>query len=155
MTELRPQRKNHSASHSHAEHEHLAHVIPLPALLGVFLALLVLTGVTVAATGVDLGRWNLPVAMAIATVKATLVALFFMHLLYDPPLYGMTLCVALLFVALFIAVTLIDTIEYQPDLEHQPHAGDSWRRHTPGHVAPGETGHAGGRFYVAQSLRLA
>lgn len=101
---------------SYGEHEPIARVIPVPVLLGVFLALLVLTGVTVAATWIDLGDWNLLVAMGIATVKAALVALFFMHLRYDNPFYGLILCTALFFVAVFIALTLLDTREYQPDI---------------------------------------
>ncbi len=84
------------------------HVVPLPVLLGVWAALIVLTGVTVAVTYVDLGPLNLWVAMLIATVKAGLVGLYFMHLRYDHPLYGIMLVCALFFVALFIGLTLID-----------------------------------------------
>jgi cytochrome c oxidase subunit 4 len=101
---------------SHDEHP-IAHVMPLPVLLGVFAALMVLTFLTVAATWVDLGWFNLPIAMAIATVKATLVALYFMHLRYDAPFNGLALLVALVFVALFILITLLDTFQYQPDVE--------------------------------------
>jgi cytochrome c oxidase subunit 4 len=42
--------------------------------------LLVLTGVTVWTGYMDLGSINLPLAMVIATTKATLVVLFFMHM---------------------------------------------------------------------------
>lgn len=86
----------------------VGHVVPLPVLLGVWAALIVLTGATVAVTYVDLGPLNLWVAMLIATVKAGLVALYFMHLRYDHPLYGVLLVSALFFVALFIGLTLID-----------------------------------------------
>ena len=41
--------------------------------------LIVLTFVTAWIAGVDLGRFNTPVALGIATLKATLVILFFMH----------------------------------------------------------------------------
>jgi cytochrome c oxidase subunit 4 len=46
----------------------------------VFAALLVLTGVTVAVSYVDLGPASIVVALAIAVSKALLVLLFFMHL---------------------------------------------------------------------------
>ncbi len=110
---------------SHDEHP-IAHVMPLPVLLGVFAALIALTFLTVAATWVDLGGFNLPIAMAIATVKATLVALYFMHLRYDAPFNGLALLAALLFVGLFIVVTLLDTIQYQPDVQqYRDRAGAS------------------------------
>jgi cytochrome c oxidase subunit 4 len=48
----------------------------------VWLALIVLTGVTAAVSFVNLGTWSAPVAMGIASVKVLLVALFFMHLRY-------------------------------------------------------------------------
>jgi len=48
--------------------------------VAVFVALLLLTVVTVLVSYVDLGLWNTVVALLIASVKASLVALFFMHL---------------------------------------------------------------------------
>jgi len=51
-----------------------------PAVWG---TLIVLTVLTVLVAGVDLGGWNVPMAIAIATVKAALVALFFMHLRFE------------------------------------------------------------------------
>jgi cytochrome c oxidase subunit 4 len=48
----------------------------------VWLALMVMTGLTAAVSFVDLGQWSAPVAMGIASTKVLLVALFFMHLRY-------------------------------------------------------------------------
>ena len=57
-----------------------AHSISVRTYTLVFIALMVLLGVTVAAGYVDLGHnYNLILAMAIATVKAALIVLFFMH----------------------------------------------------------------------------
>lgn len=92
------------------------HVVSLRILLAVFLCLVALTVVTVEATRIDLGPLNLWIAMAIATVKASLVALYFMHLRYDKPINAIVLITALLFVMLFVGLALTDTIEYQPDL---------------------------------------
>jgi cytochrome c oxidase subunit 4 len=59
----------------------LDHAHPgLRTYLAVFLALLVLTGVTVAAAFLDLGPVNTPVAMGVASLKAILVLYWFMHL---------------------------------------------------------------------------
>lgn len=95
----------------------LAHVIPPRVLLAVFAALIVLTAMTVAVTWVDLGPWNLAAAMAIATLKASLVALYFMHLRYDHPFNALIFIAALGCLALFIVLTLMDTIDAEPDVE--------------------------------------
>lgn len=92
------------------------HVMPFRVLLGVWAVLMVLTVVTVAVTWVDLGNFNLWIAMAIATVKATLVVLYFMHMRYDRPFNAVVFVSALAFVALFIGIALIDTGAYQPEL---------------------------------------
>ncbi len=98
--------------------EVLAHVVPLRVLLTVFAVLLLLTFVTVAATWFDSGGWALVIALGIATVKASLVALYFMHLRYDQPFYAIILLTALLFLAIFLSITLLDTFQYQPDVEN-------------------------------------
>ncbi len=98
------------------------HVVSLRLLLGVFAVLLVLTVLTVAVTWVDLGPANLVIAMAVAVVKASLVALYFMHLRYDQPFNALALVSTLLFVALFIGFVLLDTTHYQPNMipDYQP-----------------------------------
>jgi cytochrome c oxidase subunit 4 len=92
------------------------HVAPFRVLAGVWVTLLVLTWVTVSATGIDLGRFNLWLAMAIATVKASLVLLYFMHMRYDRPINAIVFVTALLFVMLFVGFALMDTLAYQPEL---------------------------------------
>ena len=53
---------------------------PLKMYFSVWAALLVGTFITYKAAYIELGRFNAAVALTIATVKALLVALFFMHL---------------------------------------------------------------------------
>ena len=55
---------------------------------------MVLTVATVGVTYVDMGRFNLVVALGVAAVKASLVGLYFMHLRYDSPFNGFVLVVA-------------------------------------------------------------
>ena len=55
------------------------HVGSVRTYIGVWLALLVLTVVTALVAEIDLGPWNIVVAMTIAVTKAMLVVLFFMH----------------------------------------------------------------------------
>lgn len=97
--------------------ESAAHIVPFGVLLGVFLALLVLTYLTVAARYIDLGGLNIWIALGIATVKGALVVLYFMHLRYDSPFYSIVFLTALAFVLLFLGITILDTIEYQPDID--------------------------------------
>ena len=82
--------------------------MPLWLLAAVFSALILLTGLTVAVAQVDLGNLNLYLAMAIATLKSSLVVLFFMHLFWDRPFNSMIFIGCLMFVSLFIGITLTD-----------------------------------------------
>lgn len=92
------------------------HTVPLWLLIAVFLALIGLTVVTVAVTKVDLSKANLWIAMLIAGVKATLVALYFMHLRWDKVFHGFLFLGAIAFVVLFIGIALMDTQAYHPDI---------------------------------------
>ena len=93
------------------------HVLSVGVLVGVFALLIALTVATVAVTWVDLGQWNLVVALGIATIKASLVALYFMHLRYDSPFNALIFVAALAFVALFLILVLLDATAYQPDID--------------------------------------
>jgi cytochrome c oxidase subunit 4 len=108
---------------THSEHKPDAHddglhvhVVPIPVLALTWGGLILLTWVTVAATWIDMGSLNLWVAMLIATVKAGLVALYFMHLRWDLPFHGVVFLGSLVFVFLFVGIVLMDTVAYQPDL---------------------------------------
>jgi len=61
----------------------LYHVTPFKNYFIVFGSLLALTLITVVASRMDFGSMNAVIAMFIATIKASLVMLFFMHLKYD------------------------------------------------------------------------
>ena len=87
------------------------HIISLKTYLMVGATLFVLTGATVSISFVHFGAFNLVIAMLIASVKAILVALFFMHLLYDNKLFMAIFSIALIFVSVFIILTMFDTLE--------------------------------------------
>lgn len=72
--------------------------------------LIVLTGATVAISYVDLGLLNVAAALLIASVKASLVALFFMHLKSENRLVWTFALVPVLFLVLIIGGTLSDTL---------------------------------------------
>ena len=108
-----PTSAHDSAAHEHHEGAVHAHVMPPSILLAVYFALVILTVATVAVAYVDLGNLNIWAALIIAVVKASLVVLYFMHLKYDSPFNGVALITALLFVAVFIGTTMMDSGEYK------------------------------------------
>ncbi len=98
-----------------AQAEALGHVVPFRCLLGVLGTLLLLTWVTVGATHLDLGVWNLWLALGIAALKSSLVALYFMHLRWDSRLNAIFFVGAVLFVVLFLGLALMDSVHYRPE----------------------------------------
>ena len=78
--------------------------------VAVWSGLVVLTVATVAVSYVDLGLLNVAVALLIASAKAALVALFFMHLKFEDKLVWTFALVPVFFLALIIGGTLSDTL---------------------------------------------
>ena len=78
--------------------------------LAVWAALIVLTAVTVGVSFLDLGLWNAGVALVVASFKALLVALYFMHLRHEIKLVLAFAIFPLLILGLIIAGTLADTM---------------------------------------------
>lgn len=101
-----------------SEQEHNAtHILPLSLYIGVWLALMVLTFITVAVSYFDFGSMNMIVAMVVATLKASIVALFFMHLAFDEKFNGLALVTSTIFIALFFIFVFADLKfrgEYDP-----------------------------------------
>ena len=107
---------SHATSGEASRAEHGAHVMTPKALLGTAGALLALTALTVSSSRLDLGEWNVVVALAVACTKAALVAAFFMHLKYEQRSLRVILASAALFAVLFVAFVIFDTTRYQPDI---------------------------------------
>ncbi len=82
--------------------ENKTHIISYKTLGLVLLALLALTGITVGASYVNLGRLNVWVALVIASVKAGLVLLIFMHMKFE----GRTLVISFLSTIGFLAIMI-------------------------------------------------
>ena len=102
--------QEHTADH---DDHGLAHVASKKVLLGTISILLALTILTVTATWWDFGRKiNLIIAMVIATVKAGLVGMYYMHLRYDKTFHTVVFLSALLFATLFVGFALMDRGAY-------------------------------------------
>lgn len=96
---------------AHAEH----HITPKKTLIQVFVALVTLTAITVFAAQMDLGPLNVPIALSIAIVKASLVVVIFMALKHDNRMNAVVFLVGAVFVVVFLVLTLFDTA-YRGDL---------------------------------------
>jgi len=84
------------------------HIISYKTLLTVLLALLTLTGVTVGASYIDLGTLNVWLALGIASVKASLVLLIFMHMKFEGRLLVFSFLSTIVFLAVMIGFTFWD-----------------------------------------------
>jgi cytochrome c oxidase subunit 4 len=85
------------------------HIVSRGLYLTIGVTLLILTGVTVLAATVNLGPFNAVVALAIATIKALLVVLFFMHVKYtSEKMTRMVLLAGVFWLLLLLFLTLSD-----------------------------------------------
>ena len=98
---------SHGGGHGDGGHgDH--HIMPIPLYIGVYLALLVLTVVTVGVSYMGLGKAAIPVAMAVAVVKAGFVVGYFMHLKYDARFNQLVFFSSLGFLSLLFLFTTMD-----------------------------------------------
>jgi cytochrome c oxidase subunit 4 len=88
----------------HAEH----HIVGPKTYAIIFVTLLTFTGITVGAAFVNLGILNPIVALAIASTKAVIVILFFMHVFYQSKLIKLTVGAGFFTFLVLITMTLSD-----------------------------------------------
>jgi cytochrome c oxidase subunit 4 len=131
-----------STDHSHAAEAHDAHaddgavhvhIASNAFYWGIFGALICLTFITVKVSYYDFGSANIVIAMLVATMKASLVAAFFMHLRHDKLFNTLALLAAFLFLGIFILLTY-DDLGYRARVE--PTYGSKVLPQT-GQAAPG------------------
>jgi cytochrome c oxidase subunit IV len=149
-----------SSSSEHAEQHHEtdggesddgmvhSHISSLKLYVGIFLALIFFTVVTVAVSYVHLGSLNLAVAIIIASIKASLVVTFFMHLKYDNKFNALMFVCGLLFIGVFFAYTMNDTEHRQNELNdvqgNKVYLGEVNEKQAPGGYEPkAEPAHSG------------
>jgi cytochrome c oxidase subunit IV len=85
------------------------HISSIGSSVAIWLALLIGTALTVGAAYVDLGPFNIVVALAIASVKATLVVLFFMHVKYTQErLTKLVIAAAVFFFLILLSLSMAD-----------------------------------------------
>lgn len=84
------------------------HQAPLMSYFLVFLALMALTVLTVWVSRIDLGTLNTVVALAIAVIKATVVILWFMHVIHSPRLTWIVVIASFLWLGVLFVLTFSD-----------------------------------------------
>ena len=94
--------------------EQHSHIVPYRTFILVWVALLILTGVTVAVAQYHFGVLNVWIALGIATLKSSLVIAVFMHMQYETPLFKLALLAALAILAIFIGLTFFDVLYRTP-----------------------------------------
>ena len=103
---------DHGQAHGDAHHGELQmghhHVSSTAMFTNVLVVLLILTAITVGTSRIDFGAANMLIAMAIASIKASLVILFFMHLKWDTAINKIVFLSSFLFLSLLFIFTLAD-----------------------------------------------
>jgi len=102
------------------------HVMPVKTYLAVFAGLMFLTVLTVLVSYADLGSAALPVAMAVAFIKAGFVIGYFMHLKYDTSFHAFVFFGSIVFVAIFFLITFLDI--NTRDATHPEWGNHAWAR---------------------------
>jgi cytochrome c oxidase subunit 4 len=90
------------------DHTPHVHVTPMWIYLAVFAALAVGTLLTWWVSTIELGMWNTPIALIIATVKAVLVILFFMHVIHSTRLTWVVIVGSFLWLGVLFVLTFAD-----------------------------------------------
>jgi cytochrome c oxidase subunit IV len=98
--------------------KHEVHIVPKRIYFAVFFALIVLTWVTTYVSTLDLGRWNIFVALAIAIFKASLVVMFFMHVWYGTRMTKMIVTASIFWLILLLFFAMTDI--WTRDMMHVP-----------------------------------
>ncbi len=92
----------------HTNNEH--HIVSPGVYLGIIGTLMLLTFVTIKVATVDLGRWNIVVALVIATFKAILVVLYFMHAKFSPRRTQLVIIAGIFWLGILLFMTMSDYI---------------------------------------------
>ena len=89
-------------------HEGDHQLIPTGTFVLVWVALLILTGITAGASILFPGRVGVGVAMVVTPIKASLILLYFMHLKYESAVFKAMFLVAVCILAVIMGLTFFD-----------------------------------------------
>ena len=95
-------------SDTHASVHEEYHPVPDGVMVLVWVALLILTAITVGASVLWPGRVGIGVALIVTPLKAALILMFFMHLKYEPTVFKVMFLVAASILAIVMGITFFD-----------------------------------------------
>ncbi len=84
------------------------HIVSTKTFVFVWIALLCLTGVTIEAAHLQMGRWSMLANILIASTKAGLVLWFFMHLKYEKRFFKLLILIPIATITIIIGLTFFD-----------------------------------------------
>lgn len=84
------------------------HIVSYKTYLYILVALLILTGLSVAVTSVELGPLAVTVALLLASTKSALVLIYFMHLKFDNKLFAIMVGLVLFVFVVVVVITFLD-----------------------------------------------
>jgi len=90
------------------EQKQASHIVGTRTFMLVWIALLILTGLTIKAAQLRMGEWSMVANIAIASTKAGLVLWFFMHLKYEKRIFKLLLFVPIITISIIIGMTFFD-----------------------------------------------
>lgn len=99
---------NEHPEHSEHAEEHAEHIDPVKTYALILFVLLCLTIATALVATVDLGPFNIIVALVIAVTKMMLVVLFFMHVRYSTRLTRLVMIGGLLWLGILLTLSFVD-----------------------------------------------
>lgn len=92
-----------------ADNESSAHIIKYRTYFMVLITLLVFTGMSVMAAGIEFGRLSVVIALLLAATKSSLVLWYFMHLKFENKMLGLMVALVLF---VFVVVMIITFLDY-------------------------------------------
>ncbi len=102
--------QEHGQERYEDEHHDEHHIVPPIVYIIIVSILLIMTGITVGASYIEMGVFNPIIAIAIGVFKATLVVLIFMHVKYSTKLTQLTVFAGIFTFLALIGMTLADYI---------------------------------------------
>jgi cytochrome c oxidase subunit 4 len=90
------------------EHSEKNHIVSYRTYLFILLALIVLTGLSILVTSINLGALAVTAALVFASLKTTLVLLYFMHLKFDQRIFAVMVGLVMIVFIIVMVITFLD-----------------------------------------------
>ena len=100
--------ENTTALTTDEHHDDDLHSVPDRTQFNVFVALIILTAITVTGSVKYPGAIGIAVAMVVTPLKASLILMYFMHLKYERPVFVIMFLVAISILAVVMGLTIVD-----------------------------------------------